>query len=321
MMKVMLCCALMLLSLQNQKYANGEEGILGQQPKFSAVIAEALESRSQLVAGEFEYTMTHKRLKDELVGSVQRGIYAYDDRVGTSLHVYIRAARDQDGHPGIHTIIGGGVFIPPPEPSLTINGVDSMLYRPVEPDRRRKVPFRPFDFRCLGYAFIGDFIGNEDFETVLTNHLSHLDKHDTLVKLDNITSDPDLRKKLGDTVSYERGGVLYSAAINRDFWVLRQRHEVEGYRKNKDGTLSKSTSRLMTGSDIELVEFEHRHLPAVVDVMNSNQAYKIRLDWRSINEPIDHVAISDDRAMEIVQQYRQLKLDPKLLSLLDTKGD
>ncbi len=183
------------------------------------------------------------------------------------------------------------------------------------------MPFRPFDFRSFGLGFIGNFRGNEGFETVLTNQLSHPDKHDTLVELDETTSDPDLRKKLRDTVSYERGGAIYSAALKREYWVLRQRYEVEGYRKNPDGTLSKSPRTLMTGSDIELMEFEHRHLPAVVNVMNSNQAFKIRLDWMSINEPIGHVVISDDRAMEIVLQYRQLKHDPKFLSPLDTKGD
>jgi len=281
------------------------DGILGQRPSFGKIVLDSLDMRSQLLAGEFAYRMSYKENDKELSSSIQKGIYAYDTRTSTSLHVFIKSSRESDTEIGIKRTLSGAVYLPPPELSLFLVRDLKTTTAIVDPLQLRTPTFAPFDFRAFGMQLMGDFLGNESFERVFLNHLGLAEDKVQVVETDEVASDPQTRRDLQGTVSYNYGGSIMSFDPQKEFWAVRQRYEVDGYLRNKDGSLKKMPRELRSGTDIELVQFGGHWVPSRVKIMDSSRSYTIDFEWKKLNNPVDEMEITFDRAKDLASLFNE----------------
>jgi hypothetical protein len=127
-------------------------------------VYQALEQRSQLHAGEFEYKVTITKSGEERPSSVQRGLYSYDDRIGNTLHVYLKTSLENEDSRDTLSTIAGGVYNAPPGDTVYITSDLENTFTPSDPLNRRKNQLKPFEFRRFGFANASDISQNADFE-------------------------------------------------------------------------------------------------------------------------------------------------------------
>jgi hypothetical protein len=288
--------------------ATGDDGILGQQPGFSDIVYQALEQRSQLHAGEFEYKVTITKSGEERPSSVQRGLYSYDDRIGNTLHVYLKTSLENEDSRDTLSTIAGGVYNAPPGDTVYITSDLENTFTPSDPLNRRKNQLKPFEFRSFGFANASDISQNADFEKLI---VSHIGSDDTTVRSVDTPRDSNkinLLDRKSDILCYERGFATLCFDKSRDLWPVLQRFVYPVFKKSESGELKLEKQELISQTEIELQEVEGKWVPQHVHVVDKNASYEIDMKWKLLNSPVDEFDLTIERANTLAIDFAQRKL-------------
>lgn len=277
-------------------------------PPVNLIVEKALSLRASIVAGEYDYKIEYKKTGDNTVASTQQGTYAFDDREGKSLHTYIHSTRSATDPKDTLTVIEGGVYQAAPLESMSVARDLSESFTTYGDNVRKIARFKPFEFRSLGFGFIGDFRRNSDFEKVFAGYRRCKPESTPRVQLDTIRSEHISIGRISsksnpELVAYDFGGSTLCFDTEREFWPIHQEFTQSVGVKKADGRYYASdTLELLSATDLELTKFNDRWVPKRAIVRGPDDNFTLDIKWKQLNPKIEQMHISFDHARGSIQE-------------------